>query len=180
MWITSKVIVWETCFWEMILADFPVLWVNQKYFNFAPMIELQKVDPTNCNCSWDIFLWKEFGGLPSFMGFSNFFNLVPMSESWIVDHVKSDCSWDMFLKANSGGLHIFISFSNIFQLCTNARITKYGSREKYLFVRHVFVKRFWRTSQFHEFFKNILILHLHQNHEMWVTWKVFVREICFC
>jgi len=44
----------------------------------------------------------------------------------------------MFLKANSGGLHIFISFSNIFQLSTNARITKYGTREKYLFVRHVF------------------------------------------
>jgi len=28
-----------------------------------------------------------------------------------------------------------------------------------LFVRHVFVKRIWRTSQFQEFFKIISILH---------------------
>ena len=42
------------------------------------------------------------------------------------------------------------------------------------------MKRIWRTSQFHELFKIISILYLYQNHEMWVTSKVFVREICFC
>jgi len=48
-----------------------------------------------------------------------------------------------------------MSFSNVFQLFTHAGITKCGSREKYLFVRHFFVNTFWRTSQFHEFFKNV-------------------------
>jgi len=103
-----------------------------------------------------------------------------MPESQNVDQVKCSCLWDMFLWKEFGGLPSFMSYSKLFQLCTHARITKYGSREKYLFVRHVFVKRFWRTSQFHEFFKNVLILYLYKNHEMWVTWKVIVREICFC
>ena len=37
--------------------------------------------------------------------------------------------------------------------------TKCGSHEKWLFVRHVFVKKFWRTTQFHEFFKYISTLY---------------------
>jgi len=116
----------------------------------------------------------------SFTSFSNYFNLVHMLESQIVDHIKSNCSWDMFLKGNSGGLHIFISFSHVFQLCTNARITKYGSREKYLFVGHVFVKRFRRNSQFHVFLRIISTLYPCQNNEIWIMWKVIVRETCFC
>jgi len=59
---------------------------------------------------------------------------------------------------NSGGRHSFMSFSKIFQLCTHARITKCGSHERQLFVRHVFVKKIWLTSQFHEFVENISIL----------------------
>jgi len=62
-----------------------------------------------------------------------------------------------------------MSFSKLFQLCINARITKCGSREKYLFVRHALVTRFGRTSQFHEFFKNILTLYPCKNHEIWIT-----------
>ena len=38
-------------------------------------------------------------------------------------------------------------------------ITKCGSREKWLFVRHVFVKKFERATQFHGFFKNISTLY---------------------
>jgi len=53
-----------------------------------------------------------------------------MLDSRNVDHVKSNCSWDMFLWKNPGRIHSFISFSKLFQLCTHARITKYGSREK--------------------------------------------------
>jgi len=34
-----------------------------------------------------------------------------------------------------------MSISKIIQLCTHARMTKCGSREKGLFVRHVFVKK---------------------------------------
>jgi len=62
--------------------------------------------------------------------FQIYFNFVPMLESRNVDHVKSNCSWDMLLWKNSGGRHTFISLSKIFQLCTHARITKCGSREK--------------------------------------------------
>jgi len=72
---------------------------------------------------------------------------------------KSNWSWDMFLWKWSGGLHTFMSFSKIFQLFTHARITKCGSRERWLFVRHVFVNKLSRTSQFHEFFKNISTLY---------------------
>jgi len=90
--------------------------------------------------------------------FQKYFNFVPKLESRNVDHMKSNCSWGMCLWKNSGGLHTFMSFSKIFQLCTHARITKCGSREKKLFVRHVFVNKFRRTTQFHEFFRNISIL----------------------
>jgi len=38
-------------------------------------------------------------------------------------------------------------------------ITKCGSCEKWFFVRHVFVKKFLRTLQFHWFFKNISTLY---------------------
>jgi len=48
----------------------------------------------------------------------------------------------------------------MFLSCTHARITYYGSHEKYLFVRHVFLKMFRWTTQFHEFFRNISILYL--------------------
>jgi len=47
-------------------------------------------------------------------------------------------------------------------------------------VRHVFVKKFRRTTQFHKFFRNISILYPCKNHQMWITWKVIVRETCFC
>jgi len=42
-----------------------------------------------------------------------------------------------------------MSFSKIFQLFIHARITKRGSREKWLFVRHIFVKKIMITLQFH-------------------------------
>jgi len=63
------------------------------------------------------------------------------------------------LGTNSGGIHYFMSFSKIFQLCTHARITKCGSREKELFVRHVFLKKFRRTAHIYEFFINISTLY---------------------
>jgi len=207
MWVTWKVIVREIWFCEKILAVYTVSWVYQIYFNFVPMLESRNVDHVKSNCSWDMFLWKEFGRFHSFTVsrvFQNYFNFVPMLESQIVDHIKTNCSWDMFLKAKSCGLHIFItissvfqiysnfvpmlesrnmdhvesicswdmflwkdsgvlhsftSFSKLFQLCTHARIKTCGTREKYLFVRHVFVKKFWRSSKFHEFFKNISTLY---------------------
>jgi len=52
-----------------------------------------------------------------------------------------------------------MSFSKIFPLWTHARIMKYGSREKSLIVRHVFVKTFRRTTHFHDFFINISTLY---------------------
>jgi len=94
------------------------------------MPESQNVDHVKCNCLWDMFVWKEFGGFPVWWVIQNYFNFLPMLESRNVDHVKSNCSLDMFLWKISGTIHIFISFSNIFQLCTHARITKYGSHEK--------------------------------------------------
>jgi len=118
MWITWKVIVRETWFFESIQADYTVSWVFQKYFNFVPLVESRNVH-----------------------------------------HVKGNCSWDMFLWKNSGGRHSFMNFSKIFQFCTDARITKCGSREKWLFVRHDFVKKFRWTAHFHEFFRNISTLY---------------------
>jgi len=53
-----------------------------------------------------------------------------MLEPWNMDHVKSNCSWDMFLWKNSGWLQSFMGISEMFQLCTHARITKYGSHER--------------------------------------------------
>jgi len=53
-----------------------------------------------------------------------------------------------------------MSISKTFQLCTHAKITKCGSRERLLFVRHVFVKNFKQTAHFDEFLKNISILYL--------------------
>jgi len=86
----------------------------------------------------------------------------------------------MFLWKNPGRLHSFMSFSKIFQLCTHARITKRGSHEKSLFVRHVFVKNFRWTTHFLEFFKNISTLCPCYNHERRITWKVIVRETSSC
>ena len=140
---------------KKILVYYTLSWVFQKCFFFVPMIESRNVDHIKSDCSWDKFLWKKSGGLHSFMSFPKYFSFVPMLESRNVDHVKRNCSRDMFLWKNSGTLHTFMSFSKIFQLCTHARITKYGSHQKWLLVRHVFVKKFWRTSQFHELSKNI-------------------------
>jgi len=86
--------------------------------------------------------------------FQKCFNFVPMLESRNVDHMKGNCSWGMFLWKCSGRRHSFMSFSKTFKFCTHDRITKCGSREKWLFVRHVFVKKFRRTTHFHKFFKN--------------------------
>jgi len=74
-----------------------------------------------------------------------------MLESRNLDHMKANCLWDMFLWKNSGVDHSFMSFSKLFQFCNYARSTKCGSREKYLFVRHVFVKRSKQISQFNSF-----------------------------
>jgi len=34
------------------------------------MLESRNVDHVQSNCSWDMLLWKNSGGLHSFMGFS--------------------------------------------------------------------------------------------------------------
>jgi len=156
------------CSWDMFLQKDPgrfhsstVSRVFQNYFNFVPKLESRHLDHIKVIVRETCF-WKQILADFTFSSVSQIYSsFVPMLESRNMEHVKSICSWDMFLWKNSGSIHIFISLSKIFQLCTHARITKYGSREKYLFVRHVFVKRFWRTSQFHELFKNILILYLY-------------------
>jgi len=145
MGITWKVIVGETCFCEKIQADYKLSWVFKKYFNFVHMLESQYMDHMKCNCS-DMTVSSVF---------HNDLNFVPMLESRNMDHMKSNCSWDMFWEKNSGGLHTFMSFSEMFLFCTHARITWYGSHKKWLFVRHVFVKQFRRTTHFHELLKNI-------------------------
>jgi len=141
MWIRWNVVVCETCFCEKNLADFPVSRVFQNYFNFATMLESRNVDHGKSNCSWDMFFWKNPGRIHIFISFSKYFNFVPMLESRNMEHVKSICSWDMFLWKDSGVLHSFTSFLKIFQFCTYTKIMKCGSREKYLFVRYVFVKK---------------------------------------
>jgi len=102
--------------------DFTVSRIFQKYFNFVPMLESRNGDHVKSNCLWDMFLWKNSGGLHTFMRFSKIFQLCTILESRNVDHMKSNCSWDMFLWKNSGGLQNFMRFSKIFQLCTHARI----------------------------------------------------------
>ena len=62
--------------------------------------------------------------------YQKYFNFVHMLESCNLEHMKANCSWDMFLWKNSSGLHTFMTFSKIFQLCTHARITYCGSRER--------------------------------------------------
>ena len=115
---------------NMSHEQLPFMWstlrdtrVFQKYFNFVPMLESRNKDHVKSNCSWDMFLWKNSGGLHIFICFSKIINFISMLESRNVDHLKSNCSWDMFLWKNDSGLHTFISFSKIFQLCTHARIT---------------------------------------------------------
>jgi len=56
------------------------------------MLESRNVDHVESNCSRDMFLWKNSGGLNTFMSFSKIFNFVPMLESRKVDHVKINCS----------------------------------------------------------------------------------------
>jgi len=41
-------------------------------------------------------LWKNSGGLHTFISFSKIFNFVPTLESRNVDHVRSNCSWECF------------------------------------------------------------------------------------
>jgi len=159
MWITWKVIVRETCFWEKIQADYTLSWVFQKYFYFVPMLESHNVNHVKGNCSWDMFCEKILADFTVSWAFQKYFNFVSMLESRNVDHVKSNCSWDMFLWKHSGRLHSFMSFWKFFQLCTHATITKRWSRDKWLFVRHLLVKKFRRTTHFHDFFKNISTLY---------------------
>jgi len=61
------VIFCETCFCEKIPADFTISLVFQKHFYFVPMLESFIVDHMESNYSWDMFLWKNSGGLHSFM-----------------------------------------------------------------------------------------------------------------
>jgi len=53
-----------------------------------------------------------------------------------------------------------MSLSKIFQISTRATITKCRWHGRQLLVRHVFVKKFKRISQFHMFFTNISTLYL--------------------
>ena len=110
--------------------DFTVPWIFQKYFNFVSMLESRNVDNMKGNFSWDIFCEQILADFTVSWVFQKYFNFVPMLESRNVDHVRSNYSWDMYLWKNSSGLHTFMSFSKIFQLCTHARITKCGSRDK--------------------------------------------------
>ena len=66
----------------------------------------------------------------------------PMPETYFCEKIPADftVSWD---------------FQKIFQLSIHARITHCESYESQVFVKHIFVNKFCRTSQFHEFFKNI-------------------------
>jgi len=114
----------SNCSWdifcEKILADITVSWVLQKYFHFVPMLESRNIDQMKSNCPWDMFLWKNSGGLHSFMSSSEIFQF---------------CTCARITKCRSHekllfGHHSFISFSELFQLCTHARITEYGSIKK--------------------------------------------------
>jgi len=72
----GKVInVRETYFCEKLLTNYTLSWVFQKYFNSVPMPESRNVDHMKGNCSWDMILWINSGGLHSFMSFSNTFQL---------------------------------------------------------------------------------------------------------
>jgi len=52
-----------------------------------------------------------------------------------------------------------VSVLKSFQFSTHATITKYESCESQVFVKHMFVKTFWRTQQFCEIFKIIQIFY---------------------
>ena len=86
MWITWKIIVRETCFFEEIQAGYTVSWVLQKYFNFVPMLESRNVDHMTSNCS-DITV-------PSV--FQNYFIFVLMLESRNMYPSKIIFSCDLF------------------------------------------------------------------------------------
>jgi len=47
--------------------DITVSSVFYNYFNFVPMLESRNMDHMKSNSSWDMFLWKNSGGLHSFM-----------------------------------------------------------------------------------------------------------------
>jgi len=51
------------------------------------MLESRNMDHTKRNCSWDMFLWKIWGGLYTFMSFSKIFQLYMLESSWI-DRMK--------------------------------------------------------------------------------------------
>ena len=149
MWITWKVIVRETCFCEKIQADFTLSWVFQKYFNFVPMLGSRNVDHVKSDCSWDKFLWKNSGGLHTFMRFSKIFQLCTHArftkcgsrEKWLFQH------------------HSFISFSELLIFCIHARIMEYVSIKKSFLMKMFFVEKLRRTSQFLENFKINLSSH---------------------
>ena len=112
--------------------------------------------------------------------FEKSFNFVPMLESRNMDHVKRNCSWDMLLWKKSSGLQTFMSFSKIFLFCTNARITKCGSRERQLYVRHVFLKKLQADFPVSWVFQN------HLNFALMLEWRNVDRVksncswTCFC
>jgi len=101
MWITWKVTVRETCFCKKIQVDFTVSWVFRKYFNFVLVLESRNMHHVKSNCSWDMFLWKNSGGLHIFMSSSEIFQF---------------CTYARITKCGSHekslfGHHSFISFS---------------------------------------------------------------------
>jgi len=49
-----------------------------------------------------------------------------------------------------------------------------------VFVKHIFAKKFWRTSEFREIFKNVSAFYPCYNHEMWIMWQRIVHRTHFC
>jgi len=168
--------------WNSFLASYDFLCSSQARFckwKFQAAICFQG-NPTlesEMWITWKVIVRKTYFCEKISCVFQKYFNFVPKLESRNVDHMKRNCSWDVFLWKNSDAHRNFMSFWKMFQLCTHARITKCGSHEKWLFLRHIFVKKFWRTSEFHEFFKIISALYPRQNHEMWITVKSYCSDI---
>jgi len=102
MWITWKVIVRETSFWEEIQADFTLSWVFQKYFNFVPMLESQNVVHMKSNCS-DITVSSVL---------HNYFNFVHMLESRNIDQLKNNFSCDFFCEKILAHITVSWNFQN--------------------------------------------------------------------
>jgi len=56
------------------------------------MLESRNVDHMKGNCSWDMTLWINSGGLHSFMSYSEIFQFLAVLDSRNVDHMKGNCS----------------------------------------------------------------------------------------